>query len=194
MYTRLLQDVRFYGVLLQVDGDIAEAAREAGCRKCEGGALHSATYSRKPRGAGCGLPDGYDRRYSFCCAEEGCRKRTTPSSVRFLGRRVYLGGVVVLASALQCGITPVRARKLRELFGASLETLERWRLWWMDAFVESDFWREARGDFSTPVEEAELPASLLERFLGSAGQRLLALLRFLAPLTTPAGYVPDRRD
>jgi hypothetical protein len=37
------------------------------------------------------------------------------------------------------------------------------------------------------------PGSLLERFTGAAHERLAALLRFLAPLSTPGGYVPDRR-
>ena len=30
----------------------------------------------------------------YCCAEEDCRRRRTPESVRFLGRRVYAGLVV----------------------------------------------------------------------------------------------------
>ncbi len=63
----------------------------------------------------------------------------------------------------------------------------------MDAFLESKFWQEARAHFSPPVDDG-LPAALLKRFLGAAEQKLLALLRLLQPLTTPAGYVPDRRD
>jgi hypothetical protein len=192
MYTKLLEDVRLYELLLRMDGDIAERARSEGCQQCRG-ALHSAMYPRKPRGAPCALPDGYDRRFSYCCAEEACRSRTTPPSVRFLGRRVYLSAVVVLASALQGGITPVRAARLRELLGASRQTLERWRVWWMEAFVESDFWSAARAHFSPPVDGG-LPSAMLERFLGDAQDRLLALLRFMQALSTSAGYVPDRRD
>lgn len=192
MYTKLLQDVRLPRLLLRIDGDIAEKARAEGCLHCDG-VLHSAGYPRKPRGAQCLLPDGYDRRFSFCCARDGCRRRTTPVSVRYLGRRVYLSAVVVVASALQGGITPVRAAKLRELFGASLQTLERWRVWWMEAFLESDFWNEARADFARPLED-DLPSTLLARFVGAAEEKLLALLRFLEPLTIPTGYVPDRRD
>ena len=38
------------------------------------------------------------RRFSLCCGREGCRKRATPPSLRFLGRRVYLCAVVLVAS------------------------------------------------------------------------------------------------
>jgi hypothetical protein len=106
---------------------------------------------------------------------------------------VYVSAIVVLASALQSGVTPMRAAKLCELLGASRQTLERWRTWWLDAFVESDFWRAARAHFSSPVVDP-LPLALLERFFGDAQARLLALLRFIQPLSTSAGYVPDGRD
>jgi hypothetical protein len=34
-----------------------------------------------------------------------------------------------------------------------------------------------------PVDQERLPAALIERFAGSAVDRLIALLRFLSPLT-----------
>jgi hypothetical protein len=188
LITEMLVDDRFYHVLAAIDSDLAETARRAGCA-CSG-PLHSARYPRKPRG----LPNDRtadDRRASFCCAV--CRKRTTPPSVRFLGRRVYLGAVVVLATALQQGASPWRVRRLRELFGMSVQTLARWRAWWAEAFAESAFWKAARAAFSPPVAEGAVPSSLLERFAGTAHEQLAALLRFLSPLSTPEGYVPDRR-
>src|ERR1700726_3419348 len=57
--------------------------------------------NRKPRGG-----PQWDRRYSFCCAEEDCRRRLTPESVRFLGRRVYAGLVVVLMATMIHGLKP----------------------------------------------------------------------------------------
>src|SRR6266568_3714215 len=80
--------------LLRFDDDLAEQARQSGCG-C-GGKLHSARYPRKPRGVPEELQEDYSRRRSFCCAEEGCRKRTTPASFRFLSRRVYVAAVVIL--------------------------------------------------------------------------------------------------
>lgn len=192
MCHKLLANARFYELQLKLDGDLAAEARKGGCPEC-GGRLDAAAYPRKPRGALCALPAGYDSRLSFCCDRDGCRSRMTPPSIRFLGRRVYLGAVVVLASAMQQGATPMRAQRLRELLGASLETLARWRRWWADAFVESDFWKVARARFSPPVDERGCPLSLLERFGITEPERLVAAVSFLSPLSTFAGYVPDRR-
>jgi hypothetical protein len=36
---------------------------------------------------------------------DGCRSRTTPPSLRFLGRKVYLATIVVLVSMMQYGVT-----------------------------------------------------------------------------------------
>lgn len=82
---------------------------------------------------------------------------------------------------------------MRELLGVSAQTLARWRVWWAEAFAESAFWKAARAAFSPPVGETAVPSSLLERFAGDAHEQLAALLRFLSPISTAAGYVPDRR-
>jgi hypothetical protein len=65
-------------------------------------------------------------------------------------------------------------------------------VWWRETFVESRFWEAARAGFAPPIAETP-PLSLLERFEGAVHEQLVALLRFLAPLSTPAEYVPDRR-
>ena len=103
MYSDLLSDARLYVLLQSFDEDLAAAQRAAGC-PC-GGVLHSARYWRKPRGAPPGLEPQFAQRCSFCCAVDGCRSRSTPPSLRFLGRKVYLGPVVVLISAMCCGAT-----------------------------------------------------------------------------------------
>lgn len=187
-----LLDPRVPGVLLKIDEDLAAEMRAQACGQC-GGALHTANYPRKPRGALSKLPDDYDARLSFCCAAEGCRRRHTPPSMRFLGRRVYLGAVVVLASAMQQGLTPTRVNRLRELLGVSLRTLARWREWWRTAFAESDFWRAAKALVSPPTDESGFPLSLLTRFGSDEQRRLIALLRFMKQLSTREGYVPDQR-
>jgi hypothetical protein len=129
-----------------------------------------------------------DKRFSLCCAREGCRTRCTPPSLRFLGRKVYLDAVVVVGSAMRHGASPARMRKLRDLLGVSRRTVERWRTWWRKTFAESVFWRTARAAFMPPVDPGLLPASLLDRFAGEDdGARLLALLRFLGPITGGAG-------
>lgn len=182
MCQKLLGDARLWGLLGRIDGDLAAAARGGGCRIC-GGTLHRSRYPRKPRGGPADLA-GYDWRDSFCCAQEGCRKRLTPPSLRFLGRKVYLGAVVVLVSAMSHGATPARLARLGELTGASRRTLDRWREWWREVFAASPFWKAAAGRFEKPVERELLPLSFLVRFAGDELERLVAALRFLAPLST----------
>jgi hypothetical protein len=105
--------------------------------------------------------------------------------VRFLGRRIYLGIVVVLVSALAEGITARRASWLREHVAVSRRTLDRWRSWWRERFTATEFWREARARITPPIDSSRLPGSLLERFDDSGDrERLALLLRFLSPLTT----------
>ena len=94
MFGALLAEGELYELLQRFDEDLAAEHRAGGCPRC-GGVLHSARYRRKPRGFA-GLAPEYGRRLSFCCARAGCRQRATPPSLRFLGRKVYLGAVVVL--------------------------------------------------------------------------------------------------
>ncbi len=125
MYHVLLRDASFWDFLFfGVDENLAAQARQQGC-SC-GERLYCANYRRKPRGGSTPLPEAYDYRLSFCCDRDGCRKRTTPPSVRFLGRRVFLGAVVVLVGAMRQGPSPRRVRELTELFGADRHTIARW--------------------------------------------------------------------
>jgi hypothetical protein len=183
LYLTWLADARLYEVLARIDADLAETTRQAGCRSCHG-VLHRAPFPRKPRGGPAGLPAEYDRRESFCCAVAECRKRRTPPSVRFLGRKVYLGTVVVLATALRHGPTRTRAAFLRELLGVDARTLARWRQWWHETFATSRWWTAMRARFVPPVATGGLPESLLRCFGGDRWEPLVALLRFVAPTTT----------
>ena len=75
-------------------------------------------------------------------------------------------------------------RRLTELVGVDRRSLERWRRWWREIFTAMPFWQNARTAFMPPVDEKRIPAALLERFTGNnPTERLVALLRFLAPLT-----------
>jgi hypothetical protein len=183
----VLRDTRFYELLLGFDRQIAESAHAGRCQRC-GAKLHWGSFGRKPRGVPVGLGPEHLQRFSLCCAADGCRKRETPSSLRFLGRKVFLGAMVVLISAMQSGLTSTRARQLQDLVGVSRRTVARWREWWSSVFTESPFWR-AHGAFVPPVMIADLPASLLERFTAEAEQQLLLMLRFLTPITTGIGLM-----
>jgi len=188
LYQAVLSDARFHEQLLIFDQESAERVRQKGCPLC-GGALHWARYPRKPRGVPAGLDKDYCLRCSFCCAVDGCRKRLTPASLRFLGRKVYLAAMMALISAMRCGATPERVLLLTARFGVDRRTLARWRAWWFSTFTSSLFWRAASAAFMPPVDASNLPGSLLDRFCGAAEEKLLALLKFLGPITGGASAV-----
>ena len=98
-----LADQQLHQLLEKVDWDLAREACQQGCAYC-GGKLHRANYERKARGG-----PQWDRRYSFCCAEQDCRRRRTPESVRFLGRRIYAGMVVVLVTTMVVAVLDLLA-------------------------------------------------------------------------------------
>ncbi len=183
----ILRDTRFYELLLGFDRQIADAAHADRCQKC-GAALHWGSYQRKPRGGPAGLGSEHRRRFSLCCAADGCRKRETPGSLRFLGRKVYFGAMVVLISAMQSGLNPARMKRLKALVGVSRRTVMRWRDWWGTVFTMSPFWRAQRA-LALSASTADLPASLLQSFDGAIERQLISLLRFLAPITTGRGIL-----
>jgi hypothetical protein len=125
-------------------------------------------------------------RASFCCAEDGCRRRTTPPSLRFLGRKVFFGVVVLLVPILRDGPSPERLRRIEERFSVSRRTLYRWRVWWREAVPESRWWQEGRGHFAVAVDSGQLPGSLLTAFsgIGVLQDRVIAVLKRLASLST----------
>ena len=180
MYPALLADARFHDLLLFCDRDLAEAARAKRCPIC-GGRLDASSYARKPRGRPCRLGPEHDQRFSFCCAVDGCRSRATPPSLRFLG--VYVATIVVLITILQHGVSDARLERLSQVVSIDRRTIERWRRWWRDTLTATPFWRTARAAFLPPLDGTQLPAALIDRFGGDAQDRLVALLRFLGPVT-----------
>jgi len=172
---------RFFCLLQEIDRDECGRVQALGCPDC-GGPLDRNDHARKPRG----LPfqhfasDG--RRLNLCCRH--CRAHNMPESVVYLGRRVYVGVVVALASILVCGLTARRLARVQADLGVSAQTVRRWHWWWQTSFVESQFWSERRGLFLPTVDALNLPSDLVGRFVRRPGDsRLLALLRFLSPLT-----------
>ena len=180
-------------MLVELDARITREVARTGCPHC-GGPLHQANYKRKPRGAEIAAAgEAFALRHSLCCGRDGCRKRALPPSFRFLGRRVYLEAVVLLASVVAQLAPTLRAARART--GVPKLTLQRWGLWWRGTFPTSVTWVELRARFRPPPpEQEELPKSLVDR-VGeelSDGARgdpspsavCQAIARLLAPATT----------
>jgi hypothetical protein len=179
-----INDSRFYQTLFRIDQEIALEVQSAGCSYC-GGVLHQACYPRKPRGIRSALDASYKTRLSFCCATEGCRRRTTPPSVRFLGRKVYLGIVIILVTASQHGLSDKHRKQLIEHLDLYPQTLSRWRKWWREHFSSSRCWQAEQGNYIPPIDTTHLPGALLGRLRGrNLRHRLRFLLGLIAPLSS----------
>lgn len=173
-------DVQFLSRLVELDEQITEQVRQAGCSRC-GGRLDRADYARKPRGGVAALAaETWLKRFSLCCSREGCRRRSTPPSVRFLGRKVYVEVTVLLACLASTSGDP--SREPAPPSAAPVRTVRRWLTWWRTVFVASTFWSDARARLLPPVIEPQLPGSLLTRFSAASG--LVEMARFIAPITT----------
>lgn len=173
--------------LLWWDAELARVVAASGCRRCQG-PLHQANYARKPRGGRViEALESLTLRRSLCCGH--CRARSQPPSVLFLGRRVYLGAVVLIAGVTWSVAASVR--ELAESTGVPAQTLRRWTTWWRDTWPSSPVWTELRARFAPPPpDEATLPSSLVARVAAHVtGERagaavLLQTALLMAPITT----------
>lgn len=182
MYHSLIKTTNIHKVLIAIDDDIANKARQNPCAYC-GGPLHQANYPRSPLGLPANCRDYYQQRYSFCCGN--CRKRITVPSVRFFGRRRFPAAVIVLLSAFMSGSSKRGYSKVRRFFGVtiSLRTWIRWLRWWRDCFVNTVFWRQAKAKLLPNNHDGPYPRQLFLNYQGRLHKKLEMVLQFLAPLT-----------
>ena len=133
-------------------------------------------YDRKPRGG-----SQWTLRFSFCCDQEGCRRRHTPPSVRFHGA----AGLCRAGGGAGVGNGP-RAKAptgaaLREAWGS---TAARWsgggNGGWAP-FVDSSFWKEARARFMPPLCHNTMPLSLCEALRSSGATAYWTCSNFCLP-------------
>lgn len=146
----------FFQLLLKIDLDTMEALQFKGCPHCQG-PLDRADYDRKPR---CGpeeIPDNFSKMFSLCCRSDGCRRRVSPASVRFLGRKTYLLFFILMASSHSERLLSKLSRDLK----VSRNTLSRWRNYWREDFPLSPVWKRLRGLISPSPSVEKLPVSLV---------------------------------
>lgn len=180
MRSPVLDDPRFYRFLCEVDTDLAVSVQSAGCPRC-GATLHSARYPRRIQGVAMQPESTHDYRESFCCAREGCRRRVTPPSVRFLGRKRFLSAVVLLVSAARYGARATLVQALQRAYGISRSTLARWQRWWREAVPQTTFWVVAKTRVAPPIDPSRIQVELVQRFEAtSAMEKLIAVLQFIA--------------
>jgi len=172
----------FFEELTKIDAAIVERAAKEPCRDC-GGPLYRGDYPRKPRGGLLAIAaEAFGRRFSLCCGREGCRHRVTPPSVRFLGRRVYIGAVVILVSSVALAIATAIAVVRKT--GVPACTTRRWLRWWRGPFTTTAPFVDLCARLVPGPDRHRLPTSLLERLGNDDPARLSKLLAWLAPITT----------
>jgi len=185
MFCQLVFGREFFAALEREDLEITERVAAARCPICMG-RLDRSDYDRKPRGALI-APEGEGvlLRFSLCCAREGCRKRATPPSLRFLGRRVYLGVVVIVAAIVAQAIEVAQAQRVT---GVPARTAQRWLGWWCGPFVTTEVFVAVCARLVGVAVDA-LPTSIVEKLPGSLTEKVRTMVELPAPLTTIT--VPD---
>lgn len=186
----IFSNARVWAFLKRVDEAEAERCRSAGCPRCAA-ALHSATYPRKPHGLAPELRADA-RRFSLCCCR--CRRRVTPPSARFFGRRFRVAPLFAMVSALVVA-DGARLESVARRWAIPVRTLSRWRQWWRATFPQTRAWRAKRAELAVAPGEAVL-RTLLRRIRGrGVRSRLLRGLIWLLPWTgfcaLGAGRVPS---
>ena len=179
MYPTAARSVTLFEGLRKIDEDLASEAQKQGCPHCHG-PLDRSAWLRKPRGFD--LPEANRWRLGLCC--RNCRTRVLPPSTLFWGRQVYWGAVVLVSVAVrQRRVEGWTARKLRELFGVTAETLRRWIRMFEVEVPLSGRWARLRGRVSSEVRDDALPDRLLALFdqkhgCGEAALTAIEIQRF----------------
>lgn len=183
MLSELLEKKSIFFHLYTLDKLVAQECQKKTCAEC-GGPLHFANYQRKPRGEPCDLPEEYLTRFSLCCGRQGCRRRVTPASCRFLDRKIYWFPVIVcVVSDIQRVDLKPTALKFPPHLQISRNTLGRWPFFWGEDFPSSPQWQSIRGQVSAKVKNDKLPISLLNHFSRlkhSLEKALISCLKFLS--------------
>jgi hypothetical protein len=102
--------------------------------------------------------------------------------MRFLSRKVYSSVIIFLVFLLKSKTDELKVEDLNLLLGTSLsvETVRRWRNFWVKQVSQSHTWKRAA--FSHGMAQT-LPASLLAKFQQILNSPLEMALKWILPLT-----------
>jgi len=188
MLPELLQTTNLFHLLHRIDIDLAAQQQNGGCPFC-GGTLHYSNYLRKPRG-GPELSDYLRNRFSLCCSNEKCRRRTLPPSTLFMDRRVYFRVVILIVTTLnQSNPQEYSKNMLSRMLETDRKTINRWLAYFREIFPQSKMWKTVRGVISPTVKNRDLPGSLVEYSLKHSSSSMDAIINCLKLMTTGVSTV-----
>jgi hypothetical protein len=157
--------------------------------------MNWANYPRKPRGVPPEAAKYFEKRFGHCCSTAECRKRRTPPSVRFLGRRVYVAIFIIIIFSVASHELYQKLIITTAANSFSKWTLDRWVIWWDCVIPISRVWKKISGQLNSNVDNQFLPLFLIEQFLASnegiTDKAMLSLLEFLSPMAVPQDYPPS---
>jgi ribosomal protein L40E len=162
------------------------------CRKCHSKNLRYHSYVRKVRWGpfefciSVEILEQFTYRHSSKCRD--CGAQNTPASVRFLGRKVH-AGLLVLIVILFLEELPADARILQYLLGPDLmlRTALRWLHWLNDTVVQSPIWKIVQGAIGVVGSVKGLVAQFRPQFESTEGS-FPAILNGISPITIPQHY------
>lgn len=198
IYTILIEESSsFFQALYKSDLEIANEFRKNGrCRHCHGTRLRRSNYRRKARGLPPGLSKEvqalFDFRFSFLC--NLCNRRTTPPSLRFLGRKVYVAFAIVWISKLVEETQTFWWKNQKDLFGEFISklTIKRWIKWWLGPIWRSNFWKLLRGQLVGEIEWPRLIVGVWNSFatnFKNFSDIFYFVLHAFSPITRPEKYL-----
>jgi len=126
-----------------------EFQKKAYCIKCEKKTVFLiSNYPRKPRGIPNFIDEAFrnkylSNRFSFLCRT--CKKRHTPESVRYLGKKIYIESLIFLLQIYHESNVPApREKKLNlDCYPARI-TRKRWPLFFKDKIWDSEVGKNIR--------------------------------------------------
>lgn len=102
--------------------------------------------------------------------------------MRFWGRRVYWGAVLLVVTALRQGRSEgCTVERLRALCGVTRPTLSRWLRYFREVFPQTRAWRCLTGRLP-PVAAEVLPTGMVEAFVRARGDPEAGLVACLQTL------------
>lgn len=183
MLPELLQNTNLFHLLHRIDIDLAAQQQKAGCPFC-GSTLHYSNYQRKPRG-GPPLADELCMRFSLCCSNEKCRRRTLPKSTIFMGRRVYFRAAILIITTLNQNMPQEYSKNLlSQLYEVNRRTINNWLAYFREVFPKSWIWKTVRGLIGFEVGNRNLPESLVKHYCDHCPSSESALIKCLMLLST----------